>query len=323
VTISYVLPAGLTTASASLFVSDAAGDDCGQAAWSSCPVQSHDDFFEPVTGDHGGGDLLADADDYVSPAPGASVTPGAELSATYYDETQFNPARMVFQVDGVTPPFQITNDKNASVAPPVDNASITGDNTIGTPATGVSQVSSPGRVSGSSASLTVTVLDYLGDPLPGVGVAATSMGSSAAGGSAVSDGQGNATINVTDSVKEAAAFSVSAAGSLGLGTVWVGFNNKTVGGNPTSAGGNPPMVWTTDLNPHGSSTDAAGKARTNSDYLVKLRASVPTSNGWHSAFIYTYDLDQNQAGGDCTFTQFAFKISGGSPASQRSLSLVQ
>ena len=45
-TISYIVPSGLTTATASLFATDVNGAGCGQLAWSSCPVSTHDFFTD-------------------------------------------------------------------------------------------------------------------------------------------------------------------------------------------------------------------------------------------------------------------------------------
>jgi hypothetical protein len=150
--------------------------------------------------------------------------------------------------------------------------------------------------------------------------------SSAVGGSAVTNGQGDTTITVSDNSKQAVAFAVTA---MVNGTaypvtptstpVWVGFKNKSIGGNATSCGGGTPMTWSSDMNPHGADTDAAGESRTNSDYEVKVKSVVPSSNGWHAAFIHTFDLDQNQSGGDCTFTQFAFRVGGGTPSGSNAL----
>jgi hypothetical protein len=117
-TLSYTPPAGMTT-TASLFVTDTKGKSCGQLAWSSCPVSTHDNFIETNSNglgiaDHGMGTvanrnpdgdaddtygaaqlansaLIADADDSVTPGPGQGVGPGATLSATYHDETDIRP----------------------------------------------------------------------------------------------------------------------------------------------------------------------------------------------------------------------------------------
>lgn len=348
VTIAYTLPAGLYTASAALFVTDALGGDCGQAAWSTCGVSSHDDFFAPANGDQNGGHLLAVAGDYVVPQPGAAVSVGAELSATYYDETQFNPSRVVFNLDGTSlisdtatqpvpavPTYSLTNDSNVNVAPPADSFATTGDSplgTIGTPANGVSQVSSAtfgsyGIVFGTSAKIAVTLKDYLADPLSNTTVTATPLSSATAvTGSAVTDGLGNASITVTDTRSEAVGFAVTATvngTSYALGTVWVGYNVITnPATNPVTTGGKTPVAWTKDLNPHGNDSDGTA-ARFNSDYLVKVKSVVPSTNGWHSAFIYTFDLDQTAGGGDCTLTMYAFRVGGGSASGTRALDLVQ
>jgi Flp pilus assembly protein TadG len=128
-TISYTPPAGLTT-TASLFVTDTQGKSCGELAWSSCPVSTHDNFIETNNSgygiaDHGMGTisngiatdgdaddsygaaqlansaLIADKDDSVTPGPGNTVGPGATLSATYHDETDINQNKSVLFLNGV------------------------------------------------------------------------------------------------------------------------------------------------------------------------------------------------------------------------------
>jgi Flp pilus assembly protein TadG len=122
-TLSYSVPAGATS-TASLFVTDTQGNSCGELAWSSCPVSTHDNFIETNgsgvgIADHGmlntdsdpderytatqlaNSALIADADDAVTPGFGQTVGPGATLSATYRDETVINPQRSVLFLNGV------------------------------------------------------------------------------------------------------------------------------------------------------------------------------------------------------------------------------
>ena len=126
-TISYTVLPG-STSTASLFVTDTQGNSCGELAWSSCPVSTHDNFIETNgsglgIADHGmiqggvGTDsdpderytaaqlansaLIADADDTVTPGPGQTVGPGATLSATYHDETIINSLKSVLFLNGV------------------------------------------------------------------------------------------------------------------------------------------------------------------------------------------------------------------------------
>jgi hypothetical protein len=128
-TLMYKLPAG-STSTASLFVTDTQGQSCGQLAWSSCPVSTHDNFIETNAqgfgiADHGMGTttdgiatdgdsddsyntsqlansaLIADKDDSVTPGPGQTVGPGATLSATYHDETNINSLKSVLFLNGV------------------------------------------------------------------------------------------------------------------------------------------------------------------------------------------------------------------------------
>jgi Flp pilus assembly protein TadG len=122
-TISYTVPSGLSTATASLFATDINGTDCGELAWSSCPVSLHDNFIESAGGgiaDQGmkGTDsdadesmtaaqladaaLIADADDAISPAPGVAVGPGSTLGATYHDETDISKTKSQLFLGGVT-----------------------------------------------------------------------------------------------------------------------------------------------------------------------------------------------------------------------------
>jgi hypothetical protein len=122
-TITYTFPAGATS-TASLFVTDTQGNSCGELAWSSCPVSTHDNFIETNgsglaiadQGMHGtdsdadesytatqlaNAALFADADDAVTPGPGQTVGPGATLGAIYRDETNINPLRSVLFLNGV------------------------------------------------------------------------------------------------------------------------------------------------------------------------------------------------------------------------------
>jgi hypothetical protein len=121
-TISYTVPSGLATATASLFVTDTTGNGCGQLAWSTCPVSLHDNFIEEKNGlgiaDQGmkGTDtdlddgmtaaaladaaLLADADDSVFPGPQQQVGPGSTLGATYHDETDINATKSQLFLNG-------------------------------------------------------------------------------------------------------------------------------------------------------------------------------------------------------------------------------
>ncbi|HWW53865.1 MAG TPA: Tad domain-containing protein [Acidimicrobiales bacterium] len=122
-TITYTFPAGVTS-TASLFVTDARGSSCGELAWSSCPVSTHDNFIETNGSGLGIADqgmlrtdsdpdesytatqlansaLIADADDAVTPGPGQSVGPGATLGATYRDETNINRLKSVLFLNGV------------------------------------------------------------------------------------------------------------------------------------------------------------------------------------------------------------------------------
>jgi Flp pilus assembly protein TadG len=122
-TISYTVPSGLTTATASLFATDINGNDCGEVAWSSCPVSTHDNFMETLAqgiADQGmlGTDsdpddslsaaqladaaLIADTDDSVTPGPGGQVGPGSTLGATYHDETDINKTKSQLFLGGAT-----------------------------------------------------------------------------------------------------------------------------------------------------------------------------------------------------------------------------
>jgi hypothetical protein len=46
------------------------------------------------------------------------------------------------------------------------------------------------------------------------------------------------------------------------------------------------------------------------DMSYTLPASTP--NGWNTAFLYFWDADVNQLGGDCALTQWPFSFTGGS-----------
>ncbi len=132
-TLSYRFPAGLTS-TASLFVTDTQGQSCGELAWSSCPVSTHDNFIETDgngqgIADHGmagtetnkpdaddtqsaaqlaNSALIADADDTVTPGPGQTVGPGATLGAIYHDETNINYTKSVLFLNGVQVPSTLT-----------------------------------------------------------------------------------------------------------------------------------------------------------------------------------------------------------------------
>jgi len=126
---------GVSTATAALFVTDAKGNDCGELAWSTCPVSTHDNFMEtdgngngisdqgmrqPDTATNTDGDdisspqqlansaLIADRDDSVTPAPGTLVAPGTTLGATYHDETDINKAKSVLFLNGTQVPVTFT-----------------------------------------------------------------------------------------------------------------------------------------------------------------------------------------------------------------------
>jgi hypothetical protein len=45
------------------------------------------------------------------------------------------------------------------------------------------------------------------------------------------------------------------------------------------------------------------------DMSYTLPASTP--NGWNSAFLYFWDADVNQTGGDCALTQWPFSFTAG------------
>jgi Flp pilus assembly protein TadG len=49
------------------------------------------------------------------------------------------------------------------------------------------------------------------------------------------------------------------------------------------------------------------------NYRYNLTYTLPSTapNGWNSAFLYFWDADVNQTGGDCSLTQWAFKFAGG------------
>jgi Flp pilus assembly protein TadG len=137
-TISYTMPTGLGTLTASLFVTDVNGAGCGQMAWSSCPVSKHDFFTETANAaiaDQGmvpDGDaddtlgataladaaLLADADDGVFPGPGQQVGPGATLGATFRDETDINQSKSQLWLNGTKVAATITAVPRGSAAPP-------------------------------------------------------------------------------------------------------------------------------------------------------------------------------------------------------------
>jgi Flp pilus assembly protein TadG len=295
-TITYQLPAGLPTATASLFVHDTQQNDCGQVAWSSCPVSTHDDFFETINhttgiGDHGlglDGDpddiltgsakanaaLLADADDSVFPSPGQQVTAGASLGATYYDETPIDPARADLFLNG-----ELQNATLSPAPPPntVDN-------------TGIGQVSAKvSTIQRSTNTVTVQLRDYLGDPIRGKTVTITNLSAGNVNPtSRVSGPDGKATFTLSQST---ATFTVvDQTDSL------------------TIVGGSPPVAW-----PH----------QTTYSEQISTTLTSATANGWNSAFLYVFDGDVNQQGGDCSLTQFAFRFAGGTPSNSNAISLTE
>jgi hypothetical protein len=292
------------TATASLFVHDQQQNDCGQVAWSSCPVSTHDNFFE-TDGHHNGiadhgmgtdGDsddtlsttakanaaLLADADDSVTPSPGQQVTPGATLGATYYDETPINPARIYLFLNGTT--------QNPAVTPPPPANNVDG--------TGVGHVSPKvSKIRNNSGQVTITLTDYLGDPIQGKTVALTNLSSGTVNpSSAVTAADGTARFTLS---KSTATFKVVDQSD----------------GNLVITGGHAPVPWPSPPNP----TDASGH------YVETIGStlSAATSNGWNSAFLYVYDADTNTQGGDCSLTQFAFRFAGGTPSGPGSIALIE
>lgn len=315
VTISYTIPSGLYTATGSLFVADSSGQGCGLAAWTTCDT-AEDPFFEhngQLDSDDGSmGDISGDSDDAVSPAPGQAVYPGQTLSDTYTDETQLDPDRVLLSLDGT--PEQVT----FSPPPPADPATGTAD--YGTVSASVSTLGkppppppggspAPPPASGTAA-LTVTLEDYLGDPIAGKTVTLSHTGdhSTFTPTMATTGADGTATFTISDSSSETATYSVrDTTDNVALtSTAAIAFPKGSI----TVSGGGARTQWT--------SSKSSGSYQVTSGYT--LPSSL--SNGWHSAFGYAFDTDQNKAGGDCALAQWAFTSTGGSPGNG-SISLVQ
>jgi Flp pilus assembly protein TadG len=305
VTIQYRLPAGLSTSSASLFVQDVLGNSCGQAAWSSCNVASGDAFFEvnaakQAIADHGynstseggpdnDGDespplsaaaqansvLVADADDDVIPAVGQQVTQGATLGATFHDENPIDPSRIALLLNGTK------QTPTLSVGPPPNP---TGDGTV------------PGQVSPTSSGftdsqghVTVTLTDYLGDPIAGRTVVLSNLSKNATATPATAATAQDGTAHFTVSSKSAT------------------FTVTDVTDNAIIAGpGAAPNLWTGIYGPN----DTPGSPDQRAFYKNTISTVLPTLTraGWNSAFLYVYDTDRNLAGGDCSLLQFAFRF---------------
>ncbi len=191
------------------------------------------------------------------------------------------------------------------------------------------RVCQPGAATPSST-VVVTMCDYLGDGLPGKIVQLSPNGGSATVACTTSPGtlcvtraDGSAGFTVTDPTNETVTFTAKdLSDGVDLAqTIKVSFSGGTPsmtitpGPSQTACAGSSlascAILWT--------QTQLGGVDTGNFAVFPSYTLGNSLADGWHSAFVYMSDTDQNKAGGDCAMTQWPFEFTGG----KGSISLVQ
>lgn len=324
--ISYTLPATLASVTASLFVVNAQGTNCGQVVWSSCDF-NEEDFFTS-TGKTGGTPT-------VIPEPGYTVSSSATLGATYYDETQMNPAAATLFLNQGRVPI------NFSPAVPCDSYVSGCPTDIGVPSPAVSVIDGTsqsvnnnpknvtpickdGYANKGGGIVNIQLCDYMGDPIAGRTVQLLSKGDgpvTPSPNTAVTGPDGVAAFtfssgatttftarDVTDNITFTQTISVTTNGTKAL----VSPSFQLAGAQTDASGG----TWGTNPGGKGDTKFAVGMT-------YPLSGTTSLAVGWNSAFIYTMDTDQNKAGGDCAWAVWSFTSTSGTGRATSLPTLVQ
>jgi Flp pilus assembly protein TadG len=317
-TISYTLPATLASVTASLFVVNAQGTNCGQVVWSSCDF-GEEDFFTS-TGKIGGTTT-------VTPAPGATVSSSATLGATYNDETQMNPAIATMFLNQGRVPINFSPtlpcDTYVSGTCPTDIATVSTavsvvDGTSQTkPGGNANGICSDGYANKAGGTVNVQLCDYMGDPVPGktVQLNRTSGTETVVPATAVTGADGVASFTFSGNSNSGfQAFDATDGVTLSQ-TIAVSNNGKNAAVSQ-SFQLNSPVTWPASKVGKGDTSYQVGMS-------YPLAGTTTLAVGWNSAFIYTMDTDQNKAGGDCAWAVWSFTSTSGTGRATSLPTLVQ
>jgi Flp pilus assembly protein TadG len=338
VTLSYTLPSTIlpngaagsaysTTFSANLEVTDTAGRNCGNAAWSTCNPGAHDPIFDggsshdvgtlgwgldgqhsvtDDTADHDGNDLnsTADADDTVTPQQGSTINAGNAIGAIYNDEWPLRAASVALVVDGAVIPYnQAWNSNTFTFTDPTTMTSsgsgtpsvVTGMPSFGTVDPNVSTATSGG------GGARITLLDTMGNPMPDENVAISGVA-----GSQVTALNGQVEFTSPSSGSHTVSYSwAGGAGSINRGSG--SFTITVTSGGSVSKTTSPAADWPNN----GHDNGVGGSLSPGQSVGVMYKTPTSFLNGWHSAVLFANDGDVTTTGGDCSIIAWAFASTGG------------
>jgi hypothetical protein len=203
------------------------------------------------------------------------------------------------------------------------------------------RVCQPGAATVASTAV-VTLCDYMGDGLPGrlvdlvpTNTTAGVVGVTCASGSGptcVTKADGTAAFTLTDTANETVDFmaqdlsdgvplaeniAVTFSGGTPTVTITPAPDQTPCTGSSLASCG---VIWTqTELAAPYGSGNSSTSVPTNFGVFPSFTLPSTLQDGWHSAFVYEIDTDQNKSGGDCAMTQWPFAFIGG----KGSITLVQ
>ncbi len=292
-------------------------------------VQTRNPQTNPV------GDTNTPGDDTITPPLGNVVSAGWPVGAIYNDEQALDAAWTYFIVDGVQKQYSstFTNDTytftdpstvwqyppaGATVPSPINSVPQFGivDNTVST-------------YTKSGNTLKFTILDNMGNPMPGLNV--TIAGS--AGTGAVTPPA--STVTALDGTLAAYSFANTPNGTYTYTVSYSLAANAPQWGGPLYPGGSlaqesgsfPLTIkWTSNsLAVTGGMNSVAAANWPNAQHDQPASGSKPggsvgvmydsgvLQNGWHSAILFVNDGDRTTSGGDCGLATWVFSTTGGLP----------